>query len=69
MVEDEEVFNLCKRIFQKDKTPAYGYDRNEADEDKCGNLPKKGKRWLTLSEMILDFVEGHLPDRKEGLWE
>ncbi len=68
-MKEEEVFELCKNVFKKDKTPAYGYDRDEDDEDRCGLLPDKGRRWLTPSEMVTDFVKKHFPDKEQELFE
>lgn len=64
-----DMFVLCKNIFKKDKTPAYTYTHKKSDEDKFGNYAGNGKRWLTPSEMVLNFVRENFPDREQELFD
>lgn len=66
-MKDEEVFDFVKDVFKNDKTVYSYYD--ETSEKKSGEKPKKGKRWLTPSEMAMAFAREHFKDRYEELWE
>jgi hypothetical protein len=55
----EEVRAFVKAVFKSDKTQGYGYSGAERDADRFGNLPGKGKRWLTPAELALGFARRH----------
>jgi len=66
-MKDEDVFIFVRDVFRNDKTTYSYYDKTS--EKKSGEKPKKGKRWLTPSEMAMQFARKHFKDRYEELWE
>ena len=65
-MNENEVFELCKKVFKNDKT-SYSYYEPLA-ENRFGFTPEKGKRWNCPWELAEAFVKEHFPDRHQELW-